>query len=94
MSLAEARLNGGQGISHRLRLAFVAEFLEPLSPACLSILYQRTCVGLRYGKKVLLNEIFLESRTICVGLALRRSLPIVSLIKREDGFTGYHYFEA
>jgi len=50
----------GQGISQRLRLVFVAEFLKLLSPACLSILYQRTSVGLRYGYDVLLNEIFLE----------------------------------
>ena len=83
-----------QGISHRLRPAFVAEFLEPLSPACLGILYLRTSVGLRYGKKVLLNEIFLESRTICVALALRRRLPITSYVKRNNGFASYHYFEA
>ena len=65
----------GQGISHRLRLVFVAEFLELLSPACLGILYQRTRVGLRYGIHVLLNENFLENKTISVALALRRRLP-------------------
>ncbi len=34
-----------QGISHRLRPAFVAEFLEHSSPDRLGILYQSTCVG-------------------------------------------------
>jgi hypothetical protein len=65
----------GQGISRKLRLAFVAEFLEPLSPACLGILNQRTCVSLRYGKNVLLNETFLELRTICVARTYRLDSP-------------------
>ena len=65
----------GQGISHKLRLVFVAEFLELLSPACLGILYQRTSVGLRYGKYMLLNEAFLENRTISVASAFRLQLP-------------------
>ncbi len=93
MSLtATPKINWGQGISNKLRLVFVAEFLELLSPACLGILYQRTCVGLRYGKYVLLNENFLESRTISVALVLRRELPCF-LIKRNNGFASYHYFE-
>ncbi len=83
MSLTVSRLYVGKGISHRLRLAFVAEFLEPLSPACLGILYQRTCVGLRYGKEVLLNEIFPENETVSVARPLRIGLPFASLIKRE-----------
>jgi len=41
---------GRQGISRRLRLAFVAEFLNHLSPGHLSLLDQPTCVGLRYEK--------------------------------------------
>ena len=76
MSFTAPPPKAGEGISHKLRLAFVAEFLEPLSPACLGILYQRTCVGLRYGKNVLLNETFLERRTICVALWLPSGLPI------------------
>ena len=76
-----------------LRLVYVAEFLEPLSPACLGILYQRTCVGLRYGTYVLLNEIFPESRTASLARPLRFELPHFS-IKRNNGFSGYHYFEA
>ena len=75
MSLIEPRLYVGEGISPRLRLGFVAEFLEPLSPACLGILYQRTCVGLRYGNYVLLNETFLESETISLARPLRFGLP-------------------
>ena len=93
MSLIEPRLYVGEGISQRLRLVFVAEFLEPLSPACLGILYQRTCVGLRYGKHVSLNEIFLESRTTSLVLALRLKLPCFS-INRNNGFASYHYFKA
>ena len=86
-------LTPGQGISHRLRLVFVAEFLELLSPACLGILYQRTCVGLRYGIHVSLNEIFLESKTISLAITFRLRLPYFS-IKRNNGFTSYHYFKA
>jgi hypothetical protein len=82
-----------QGISHKLRLVFVAEFLEPPLPACLGILYQRTSVGLRYGKYVLLNETFLESETISLVRPFRFGLPRFS-IKRNNGFTNYHYFEA
>ena len=92
MSLTATWLNARQGISHRLRLVFVAEFLELLSPACLGILYQRTCVGLRYGIHVSLNETFLESKTISLVIALRLRLPYFS-INRNNGFTGYHYFE-
>ena len=94
MSLTETPIRSGQGISHRLRLVFVAEFLEPLSPACLGILYQRTCVGLRYGKKVLLNEIFPENETVSVARPLRIGLPFASLIKRNNGFACYHYVKA
>ena len=94
MSLtATLTIKSGQGISNKLRLVFVAEFLELLSPACLGILYQRTRVGLRYGKYVLLNETFPENRTISVGRSFRFSLPYF-LIKRNNGFTSYHYFEA
>ena len=93
MSFTAAPPKAGQGISNKLRLVFVAEFLEPLSLACLGILYQRTRVGLRYGKNVLLNEIFLESKTASVVRPLRFGLPCFS-INRNNGFAGYHYIEA
>lgn len=94
MSLTEIlTIKSGQGISNKLRLVFVAEFLELLSPACLGILYQRTCVGLRYGIYVFLNENFLESKTISLDLVLRRNLLYFS-IKRDNGFANYHYFKA
>ena len=62
-----------------------AQLLLPSSlnhcrPLALVVYHQRTCVGLRYGKKVLLNEIFLESETICVSFALRLRIPIASLL--------------
>ena len=50
-----------QGISQRLRPAFVAEFLEPFSPDRLGILIQPTSVSLRYGKNISYDENFLES---------------------------------
>lgn len=80
-----------QGISQRLRLVFVAEFLEPLSPACLGILYQRTCVGLRYGNHALLNETFLESRTISVARRLPVGLRVTPQINHNRGFPSDYY---
>ena len=92
MSLtATPKINWGQGISNKLRLVFVAEFLELLSPACLGILYQRTSVGLRYGKNVLLNETFLDGETISIALALLLRLLFVPRIKHKSGFP-YSYY--
>ena len=58
------------------------------------VYHRRTCVGLRYGNHVLLNEIFLESRTICVALALQLELLFASELKRNSGLAYYHYVKA
>jgi hypothetical protein len=44
-------------------------------------------------KNTFLNETFPESRTIYIARGLRFGLPHF-LIKRENGFTNNHYFEA
>lgn len=92
-------LRGNMPRSGRASPKGYAQLLLPSSlnrcrPLALADFCQRTCVGLRYGKKVLPNEIFLESRTTCVALPLRVGLPITSQLNVTNGFSGYHYLEA
>ena len=76
-----------------------AQLLLPSSwnhcdPLALVVYHQRTCVGLRYGKNVLRNEIFLENRTICVARTLRLGLLFASVVKRDNGLSNHHYVKA
>ena len=76
-----------------------AQLLLPSSlnhcrPLALVVYHQRTSVGLRYGKLVLHNGTFPESKTICVARSLRFGLLFASRVKRDNGFAGYHYLKA
>jgi hypothetical protein len=89
-----------QGISHRLRLAFVAEFLNPLSPGHLSLLDLPTCVGLRYGKicvlaslTAVIMRLFWETETYQIISCYQETFNHSS-IKHDDGFTYHHYLTA
>jgi hypothetical protein len=68
--------------SRNLTPSFFAEFLEPLSPAGLGILYQPTSVGLRYGLVKFYprrnargnSDSFLGRRNLQITLGLPRRL--------------------
>ena len=85
-----------QGISHRLRPAFVAEFLEHLSHGRLSLLDQSTCVGYAVRQNMILpTNLFLKTETYDPHPTfLRFQICIHHLIKHSDGFTYQNYFMA
>jgi len=80
VSFTVSRLTAGRASPIGYAQLLLPSSLNHCRPLALVVYHRRTCVGLRYGKHVLLNEIFLESETICVVLALRLGLPIASLL--------------
>lgn len=69
-----------RGISQRLRLAFVAEFLEHSSPDRLSLLDLSTCVGNEVRQNLTLpTNLFLQAeKYIVVLLNCSFELPITT----------------
>ena len=84
----------GKGISHRLRPAFVAEFLEPLSPACLGGLPPAHLCRFAVRKRSAPQRNFSRKRNYLCCLCLAAQTPIRFSINRNNGFTNYHYFKA
>ena len=71
---------------HSLRLVFVAEFLEPLSPDCLGILYQSTSVGLRYGFTFTHHEFFLERKMDFYSPLISRGIAFAAQLNTPTDF--------
>jgi hypothetical protein len=91
LSAAPSRSTGvplhgtGAPLLPKLRGEF-AEFLDGGSPAHLGMLYQPTCVGLRYGRATSWLEAFLDSSgSIRAAWAETRAFPS-PLGQRPDGF--------
>ena len=78
MSFTVSRLAAGRASPIGYAQLLLPSSLNHCRPLALVVYHQRTSVGLRYGRKVLPNEIFLENETICVARTLRLGLLFAS----------------